>query len=90
VVYSSSMKATTIKLDGAILQELKAFKEPDQNLTSLVRDLLRAQIHRRKMARAAEEYVAFMSENADESQELDSWASAPLDSDISVRRKKKA
>lgn len=84
------MKATTIKLDGAILRELKEFKEPDQNLTSLVRELLKAQIHRRKMARAAEEYMAFMSENADESQELEIWASAPLDDDKSVRRKKKA
>jgi hypothetical protein len=42
------------------------------------------------MARAAEEYMAFMSENADESQELDIWASVPLESDVSVRRKKKA
>ena len=84
------MKATTIKLDGAILRELKEFKAPNQNLTSLVRDLLRAQIHRRKMARAADEYMAFMSQNADESHELDAWASVPLDRDIPVRRKKKA
>jgi hypothetical protein len=90
VVCSFGMKATTIKLDGAILRELKEFKEKDQNLTSLVRDLLKAQIHRRKMARAAEEYLAFMSENAAESQELEMWASAPLESDKAVRRKKKA
>ena len=84
------MKATTVKLDGAILRELKEFKEPDQNLTSLVRDLLKAQIHRRKMARAAEEYIAFMSENPAELQELDTWATTPLDNDKSVRRRKKA
>jgi hypothetical protein len=89
MVCSCGMKATTIKLDGAILQELKEFKEPDQNLTSLVRELLKAQMHRRKMARAAEAYMVFLSENGDESQELEVWASAPLDNDKTVRRKKK-
>jgi len=83
------MKATTIKLDGAILQELKEFKEPHQNLTSLVRELLKAQMHRRKMARAAETYMAFLAQNAAESQELEVWASVPLDNDKTVRRKKK-
>ena len=90
MVYSNSMKATTIKLEGPILEELMAFKRPDQNLTALVRELLKAQIHRSKMARAAEEYTAFMRENAEESMELDAWASAPLDREPSVRRKKKA
>jgi hypothetical protein len=89
MVYSTGMKATTIKLDGSILRELKEFKGPDQNLTSLVRELLRAQIHRRKMASAAEAYMAFMSENGDESLELDAWASTPLHLAPVVRRKKK-
>ena len=87
MVYSSSMKATTIKLDGVILEELKAFKRPDQNLTALVRELLKAQIHRAKMAQAAEEYTAFLRENTRESMELDAWSSAPLDREPSVRRK---
>ena len=37
-----SMKATTIKLDGVMLEELKAFKRRGQNLTALVRELLKA------------------------------------------------
>jgi hypothetical protein len=90
MVYYRGMKATTIKLDAAILEELRAFKRPDQNMTALVRELLKAQIHRAKMARAAEEYTAFLSENTGESLELDTWASAPLDREPSVRRKKKA
>jgi hypothetical protein len=45
------MKATTIKLEGSILQELEDLKGPDQNMTSFVLDLLRAQIHRRKMGK---------------------------------------
>ena len=89
MVYSSGMKATTVKLDGAILEELRAFKRPDQNLTALVRELLKAQIHRSKMARAAEEYAAFLRQNTGESMELDAWASAPLDREPAVRRKKR-
>ena len=89
VVYFDSMKATTIKLDGFILQELKELKKPDQNLTSLVRDLLKAQIHKQKMARAAEEYAAFLSKNAGESLELNAWASAPLDHDPTGRGKRR-
>jgi hypothetical protein len=89
MVYSGGMKATTIKLDGAILEELRAFKRPDQNLTALVRELLKAQIHRSTMARAAEEYAAFLRQNTGESMELDAWASAPLDRESAVRRKKR-
>ena len=84
------MKATTIKLDGAILEELERLKQPQQNLTAFVRDLLKAQIHRRKMAQAAEEYAEFLRKNADESSELDAWATAPLDKEPDRRRKKKA
>jgi len=90
MVYFRGMKATTVKLDGSILQELKAFKRPGQNLTALVRDLLKAQIHRSKMARAAEEYTAFLSQSAEESMELNAWASAPLDREPTVRHKKKS
>jgi hypothetical protein len=84
------MKATTIKLEGSILEELMAFKRPDQNLTALVRELLKAQIHRSKMAQAAEEYTTFLRENKGEAIELDDWAFAPLDREPSARRKKRA
>jgi hypothetical protein len=89
MVYSNGMKATTVKLDGAILGELKALKRPDQNLTALVRELLKAQIHRSKMAQAAEEYTSFLRENPAESAELDAWASATLDREAPVRPRKR-
>ena len=89
MVYSDGMKATTIKLDGAILGELKALRRPDQNLTALVREMLKAQIHKSKMARAAEEYTAFLRENTGESMDLDAWACAPLDREPSVRTRKR-
>jgi hypothetical protein len=89
MIYYGSMKATTIKLDGPILEELTSLKRPDQNLTALVRELLKAQIHRSKMAQAAEEYTGFLRENPEESTELDAWASTPLDHDPAVPRKKR-
>jgi hypothetical protein len=76
-------------LDGSILEELRAFKRPDQNLTALVREMLKAQIRRSKMARAAEGYTAFLRENTGASMELDAWASAPLDREPMSRRKKR-
>ena len=75
MVYSNGMKATTIKLEGSMLKALREFKRPGQTLTSLVCELLNAQIHRQKMARAAEEYTVFLRQNPEESLELDVWAS---------------
>jgi hypothetical protein len=57
------MKATTIKLDGALLWDLNALRRPDQNLTALVRELLKAQINRSSMLRAAEAYISFLRKN---------------------------
>jgi hypothetical protein len=90
LLYYGSMRATTIKLEGSILEELEEFKRPDQNLTSLVREMLKAQIHRRKMAQAAEEYTAFLNASAGEALELEVWATAPLEKEPAVRRKKRA
>jgi len=84
------MKATTIKLDGWILEELKSFKRPDQNLTALVRQLLKEQIHRAKMAQAAEEYTAFLRENPGEAAEMDAWSRVPLERNPPARRKSKS
>jgi hypothetical protein len=84
-----SMKATTVKLDDAILGELKALKRPNQNLTALVREMLKAQIDLSKIAHAAEEYTSLLRENPAESKELDAWASAPLDREPSSRSRKK-
>jgi hypothetical protein len=88
-VYSGGMKATTIELDGALLRDLNALRRPDQNLTALVRELLKAQIHRSKMVRAADEYTSFLRDNPAELGELDGWNSAFLDREPSRPRRKK-
>lgn len=83
------MEATTIKLDGPILKELKEIRSAEQSLTSLVRDLLQSEIHRRKMASAAEAYTAFLKQNPEEREEMESWAVIPFDQDVAVSPAKK-
>ena len=84
------MSATTIKLDGAILKELKAIKPLDQSLTALVRDLLQSEIRHRKLAEAAAEYAVFLRSNPEEADEMAAWAAVPLDQDASSVGKKRA
>lgn len=48
-------------------------------LTALVRELLESEIRRRRMARSASEYVSFLEKHPDEAEELEGWATAPLD-----------
>jgi hypothetical protein len=83
------MKATTIKLDGALLWDLNALRRPDQNLTALVRELLKAQINRSSMLRAAEAYTSFLRKNPAELTELDDWNSAVLEREPSGSRGKR-
>jgi predicted CopG family antitoxin len=83
------MPATTITIDGPMLKELKGLREGDQTLSALVRELLGAEIQRRKMAQAALKYTAFLSENPEEGLDLDAWSSAPLDSDPTPPSKKR-
>ncbi len=83
------MSATTIKLEGPILKELKKFKRSDQSLSSLIRELLQSELRRRRMARAGQDYVSLMKSNSAESMDMDAWSSAPLDSDPKPAKKRK-
>jgi hypothetical protein len=56
-------------------------------LTSLVRDLLGSEIRRRKMAQAAAQYAVFLTEHPREAEDLNDWASAPLERDALPRHK---
>jgi hypothetical protein len=79
------MSATTIKLDGEILEELHRIKPAGATLTSLVRELLESEIRRRRMVGAAAKYATFLQEHPDEAASLETWASAPLDRDPGTR-----
>jgi hypothetical protein len=83
------MSATTIKLDSALLDELRQIKPPNQTLSGLVRELLECEIRRRRMARASTEYMRFLEQSPDEADELEAWAEAPLERDTAPGRRKK-
>ena len=73
------MSATTVKIDGRMLVDLKRIRRADQSLTALIRELLQAGIHRSKMSEAASQYADFLRTTPDEFEEIDAWASAPLE-----------
>lgn len=82
------MPATTVKLEGPILKELRRILPTHTTLTALVRELLESEMRRRRMADAANAYVSFLNQNPQEAADLDAWATAPLDVDPEPPRKR--
>ena len=72
------MSASTIKLDGEILEEIKPFLEKKQSLSAFVRQSIRNEIKRKKMKKAAITYSETMNEDKDEINEMSEWESADL------------
>ena len=72
------MKATTIKVEGKLLQEIEEAKTPEQSVTAFVRAVLRKELDRRSQKTAAAEYRAFVAENAEERKWLEAWDRADL------------
>lgn len=72
------MKATTIKVDGALLAELERAKPPRQTLTGYVREVLEREVRRRKLLDAADRYTEFLRANAAEREWLAEWDRADL------------
>ncbi len=72
------MKATTIKLEGALLSDLEAGKPTDQSLTAYVRTVLRENLDRIEVREAAVAYRAFVESNENEKALLDEWDQADL------------
>lgn len=82
------MSATTVKLEGPVLSELRRIKPADKTLAALVRELLEAELRRQRMARSAAEYAEFLSEHPDEAEEMDAWATTSLERDVAARRRR--
>jgi hypothetical protein len=80
------MSATTVKLEGAVLSELRRIKPANKTLAALVRELLEAELRRQRMTRAAADYSAFLSKHPEEAEEMDAWATARLELDVTKRR----
>jgi hypothetical protein len=72
------MKATTIKLEGELLQQLEVSKPPDQSLTAYVRAVLRRSLDLARAREAAVEYRAFLESDPHERAWLDEWDRADL------------
>jgi len=72
------MKATTIKIEGALLSELEAAKPENISISAFVRDVLRKDLQRRKLAQAAASYEEFLAANPEGQLLLREWDEADL------------
>lgn len=79
------MKATTIKVEGELLERLEQAKPPRQSLTTFVRSILEQDLRRRQMTAAAERYSEFLAEHASERAWLEEWDRADLASPPRLR-----
>jgi hypothetical protein len=73
------MRATTIKVEGDLLDEIEKLKPSSQSLSAYVRSVLRREIQRHKMTAAAERYAELLRSNPAEREWLDEWETAELD-----------
>jgi predicted transcriptional regulator len=72
------MSATTVKLESAILREIRSVKPPHQSLSAYVREAIERDVMRRRMKEAAERYRALMDQHPGEAADLEEWEAAPL------------
>ena len=72
------MRATTIKVEGKLLDELERAKPASQSLTAYVRSVLQQEVRRKQLVAAAEQYADFIRQNADERAGLEEWDRADL------------
>ena len=72
------MKATTIKIEGELLKELEQAKPGSVSLSAYVREVLRKDLRRRKLAQAAVSYQEFLAANPEENSWLKEWDAVDL------------
>jgi len=82
------MHATTVKLNGELVKRLNSIKPQQTTLTGFVRDILAAAVRRQADQQAAEAYVKLLREDPDELYDIETWSTARLDRDPSVRKGK--
>jgi len=81
------MKATTIKIEGELLQEIEKAKPESLSLSAYVREVLRRDLRRRKLAQAAASYEEFLAANPGEQSWIREWGEADLASSPRRRRR---
>lgn len=72
------MGATTVKLEEALLKEIRSVKPREQTLAAYVREALERDLRRRRLLDAAREYQSFLAANPAERDAMETWADAPL------------
>ena len=82
------MRATTIKVEGELLDELEREKSDSESLSSFVRSILEKEVVRRKMVDAAERYADFLRNRPDEREWLEEWERSDVDRPASRRRRR--
>lgn len=73
-----SMRATTIKVEGDLLERIDRHRPREQTITAFVRAVLEQEIRRREMTQAADEYAGFLEKHEDERAWLQEWDSSDL------------
>ncbi len=69
---------TTVKLDAAVVKEVKESLAPGATLTSYVREVIQKDLKRSKMKASARAYAEFLQMNPEEATEMEGWANADL------------
>lgn len=72
------MKATTIKLDGELLQALERAKPAGASVTGYVKDTLQKSLTALRLREAAEEYRTMTESDPEERSWLKEWDKADL------------
>ncbi len=78
MVYSGCMKATTVKVEGLLLEKLERLKPARQSLSAYVRALLEQAVGRQQMTDAAARYAEFVRDTPEERDWLAEWDAADL------------
>ena len=77
-----STKATTIKLDGELLEELERNKPKGTSVTSYVKAAVRKSLNETCLRESAAEYIAMTEADPAEKALFDEWQSADLSSPV--------
>lgn len=72
------MPATTIKVEGELLERIDRHRPKNVTITAFVRAVLEQEMRRRETSQAADEYARFLAANDDERAWLADWDSADL------------
>ena len=72
------MRATTIKLEGKLLEDIEAAKPADRSISAHVRWVLQKDLERRQARNAAAKFRAFLDAHPEEQAWLADWDGADL------------